>query len=86
MEILVETVLYLGLKRQVIWHYGKKFLETLLQEILLQTETGFSLPVQANRQALNSLFEGNSLSSDQGNDAGPFYSYSEQKGQLRYGL
>ncbi|KAL0375984.1 UNVERIFIED_CONTAM: Calmodulin-binding transcription activator 1 [Sesamum calycinum] len=43
MEILVETVLYLGLKRQVIWHYGKKFLETPLQ-------------------ALNSLFEGNSLS------------------------
>ncbi|KAK4424328.1 Calmodulin-binding transcription activator 2 [Sesamum alatum] len=50
-------------------------------EIAYKQETGFSLPVQANWQALNSLFEEKSLSSDQGNDVGPFYSYPEQKGQ-----
>ncbi|KAL0454387.1 UNVERIFIED_CONTAM: Calmodulin-binding transcription activator 2 [Sesamum latifolium] len=50
-------------------------------EIAYKPETGFSLPVQANRQALNSLYEEKSLSSDHGNDAGTFYSYPEQKGQ-----
>ncbi|KAI3448258.1 hypothetical protein Pfo_004923 [Paulownia fortunei] len=50
-------------------------------EVAYKQESGCSLPVQANWQVLNNLFEEKSLPSGQGNDVGLFYTYPEQKEQ-----